>query len=555
MRLRAIIFDLDGTLLDTLDDLADSMNSVLAQSRLPTHPTSAYRYFVGDGVEMLVRRSLPFEVADPTELRRFVDLMQREYAARWTCKTRPYPGVAEMLSAFAAAGPSIGGAVQQARRRRPRGRPDLPAGCAVRGGAGRDAHPAEKAAPCCRARNRRSHGHSTRALRLRGRQLNGHADRRVGGHASDRSPVGIPHGRRADLGRCLSAVASSRRPGAVLCRLNGTPGLRCLLHPLRHPPPFVIPRVPVCRFQVPSPFESRSRPATLAVKSRRVRAPRMKFRRALPPATTQEERMPALPHRRHPNEGAPDPFPAGTFEAPEAQPAAELGERPRGRLAKALLRALPGGLMLIDPQATVYVRSGRPPQVLALVLHEAHCHHEFLEAIGMGARPRQASLAASASRAEVMVVPKADGSMLCIGGSVPDLLPLSDWDPPPAPGAQRRVPRGAVPLCGPQLSQRLDLRVRFPVRRAAGGGERPIAVRVQPQPDRGHGDAAVVCAHPVHRALRAPERVDALRVSARAPRHTLAAGRHGPHEFHPLIMRAVTLASLRAFGLPAAPTV
>jgi hypothetical protein len=139
--------------------------------------------------------------------------------------------------------------------------------------------------------------------------------------------------------------------------------------------------------------------------------------------------MPALPHRRHPNEGAPDPFPAGTFEAPEAQPTAELGERPRGRLAKALMRALPGGLMLIDPQATVYVRSGRPRQVLALVLHEAHCHHEFLEAIGMGARPRQASLAASA---EVMVVPKADGSMLCIGGSVPDLLPLSDWGPPPA---------------------------------------------------------------------------------------------------------------------------
>jgi phosphoglycolate phosphatase len=104
MRLRAIIFDLDGTLLDTLDDLADSMNSVLAQSRLPTHPTSAYRYFVGDGVEMLVRRSLPFDVADPAELRRFVDLMQREYAARWTCKTRPYPGVAEMLSTLAAAG-------------------------------------------------------------------------------------------------------------------------------------------------------------------------------------------------------------------------------------------------------------------------------------------------------------------------------------------------------------------------------------------------------------------------------------------------------------------
>ena len=52
MRLRAIIFDLDGTLLDTLEDLADAMNSVLAETRLPIHPVAAYRYFVGDGIEI-----------------------------------------------------------------------------------------------------------------------------------------------------------------------------------------------------------------------------------------------------------------------------------------------------------------------------------------------------------------------------------------------------------------------------------------------------------------------------------------------------------------------
>ena len=104
MRLRAIIFDLDGTLLDTLEDLADAMNSVLAEARLPTHPVSAYRTFVGDGIEMLVHRSLPFAVPDEREFARFVELARRAYAERWSCKTRPYPGIPEMVRAFAEAG-------------------------------------------------------------------------------------------------------------------------------------------------------------------------------------------------------------------------------------------------------------------------------------------------------------------------------------------------------------------------------------------------------------------------------------------------------------------
>jgi len=100
----AVIFDLDGTLLNTLDDLADSMNAVLAKNRLPSHPVSDYKQFVGDGIEMLVRRALPFEVADENELGRFVKAMKDEYACRWALKTRPYPGIPEMLEAFAAAG-------------------------------------------------------------------------------------------------------------------------------------------------------------------------------------------------------------------------------------------------------------------------------------------------------------------------------------------------------------------------------------------------------------------------------------------------------------------
>jgi len=101
---RAVIFDLDGTLLNTLDDLADSMNIVLERNRLPVHATAAYRYFVGDGIESLVRRALPFEVMDHADIRRFTKEMRQEYAQRRTCKTKPYPGILCMLKAFAAAG-------------------------------------------------------------------------------------------------------------------------------------------------------------------------------------------------------------------------------------------------------------------------------------------------------------------------------------------------------------------------------------------------------------------------------------------------------------------
>jgi len=104
MDFKAVIFDLDGTLLYTLEDLADSMNCVLERNRLPQHALAAYNYFVGDGIDMLVRRALPFEVADEEELNRFIREMKKEYAGRWLSKTRPYPGVPEMLAAFAAAG-------------------------------------------------------------------------------------------------------------------------------------------------------------------------------------------------------------------------------------------------------------------------------------------------------------------------------------------------------------------------------------------------------------------------------------------------------------------
>lgn len=97
---RAVLFDLDGTLLDTLEDLADSMNAVLRQLGFPEHPLEPYKRFVGDGVVNLVRRALPEGHRDDATVSRAVALMRRIYGEHWADKTRPYPGIPELLDAL-----------------------------------------------------------------------------------------------------------------------------------------------------------------------------------------------------------------------------------------------------------------------------------------------------------------------------------------------------------------------------------------------------------------------------------------------------------------------
>jgi len=105
---RALIFDLDGTLLNTLDDLADSGNATLAALGLPGHETDAYRYFVGLGIEELVRRMLPEQRRDAATVQQAYEIMAGEYKRRWKDKTRPYPGVPELLEALARRGMPVG---------------------------------------------------------------------------------------------------------------------------------------------------------------------------------------------------------------------------------------------------------------------------------------------------------------------------------------------------------------------------------------------------------------------------------------------------------------
>ncbi|MHC4933228.1 MAG: HAD family hydrolase [Planctomycetota bacterium] len=96
----AVMFDLDGTLLDTLEDLADSMNAVLERLGLPGHPVEAYRHFVGDGMPNLVRRALPDDRRDGAAVELGSQAMREEYGTRWRAKTRPYDGVPELLDAL-----------------------------------------------------------------------------------------------------------------------------------------------------------------------------------------------------------------------------------------------------------------------------------------------------------------------------------------------------------------------------------------------------------------------------------------------------------------------
>jgi phosphoglycolate phosphatase len=102
MKYEAVIFDLDGTLLDTLQDLADAVNGVLSRSGFPEHGLEAYRYFVGDGVEDLARRALPEKHRDEATVTGFVTAIMEEYSQRWPNHTRPFEGISELLDALTA---------------------------------------------------------------------------------------------------------------------------------------------------------------------------------------------------------------------------------------------------------------------------------------------------------------------------------------------------------------------------------------------------------------------------------------------------------------------
>ena len=107
MKYKGIIFDLDGTLLNTLEDLADSMNAVLAGLNLPLHPLSDYRYHLGRGMRSLISNVLPPELRSHELIEKCFTEIFTEYGKRWDSKTRPYEGIPGLLDDLTARGISM----------------------------------------------------------------------------------------------------------------------------------------------------------------------------------------------------------------------------------------------------------------------------------------------------------------------------------------------------------------------------------------------------------------------------------------------------------------
>ena len=101
MEFKAVLFDLDGTLLDSLEDIADAMNDALRDKGLPIHPVEKFRFFIGDGVRTLTGRVLPEDRRNEDEIDDLLRVYQDNYRRGWANKTRPYDGIPRLLEDLA----------------------------------------------------------------------------------------------------------------------------------------------------------------------------------------------------------------------------------------------------------------------------------------------------------------------------------------------------------------------------------------------------------------------------------------------------------------------
>jgi phosphoglycolate phosphatase len=102
MKPKLVLFDLDGTLVDSARDIAGALNAALAALGQPTHPLPTVTSFVGDGAAKLVERAVaPAGEVDQVAL---LERFKAQYAANVCVATRPYPGIVDALDAFAEAG-------------------------------------------------------------------------------------------------------------------------------------------------------------------------------------------------------------------------------------------------------------------------------------------------------------------------------------------------------------------------------------------------------------------------------------------------------------------
>ncbi len=103
LQFSAVIFDLDGTLLDTLQDIAEASNEVMRRLGGPTHPIDAYRTLVGDGVSVLFQRAWPETRSNSTLLESAIEGFHQVYGQGWNKRSKPYEGIIDLLSQLSAA--------------------------------------------------------------------------------------------------------------------------------------------------------------------------------------------------------------------------------------------------------------------------------------------------------------------------------------------------------------------------------------------------------------------------------------------------------------------
>lgn len=102
-----VIFDLDGTLLDTIEDLGHAVNAALEANGYPTHPVDAYKRMVGNGVRKLVERALPQEHRSEDAIGRILTDFKTYYNSHMCDFSHPYPGVPEMLRKLVDSGTAV----------------------------------------------------------------------------------------------------------------------------------------------------------------------------------------------------------------------------------------------------------------------------------------------------------------------------------------------------------------------------------------------------------------------------------------------------------------
>lgn len=108
MTYKAVIFDLDGTLVNSLEDIADATNKALKIYDYPTHSYEAYQDFIGNGIKSVVIKALPETHRDNQQINRSFYSMMEIYKHHFIDKTKPYAGIIELLDSLKSQGLKLG---------------------------------------------------------------------------------------------------------------------------------------------------------------------------------------------------------------------------------------------------------------------------------------------------------------------------------------------------------------------------------------------------------------------------------------------------------------